>query len=289
MASTSSTTVPAVTIGNIAATSVGFAGFVDTGVAGLYQINVTLPVSTSSFTTPAGCGPTPPQTPCTTVNLTGPVELPIQISSQGQTSQAGVTIWVAPRLKMTAAPTSISGVVDQSVTGQVTAAEGSGVGQYTYAITAGTLPAGLLFTTSSGAITGTPVANTGGNYSITVTATDQTSPIPLTGTVTIPIFIQADLFMTLSVASPTGSAATAIPNITIAKATGGTPSYTYALGTVTPPSGGSANDITLNTSTGAVSVASTAVAGTYAVTVTSSDSTANNALTGSITFSIVLN
>ena len=288
MANTSTTTVPAVTIGNVAATSVGFAGFVDTAITGLYQINVTLPVSSASFTTPAGCGPTPPQTPCTTVSLTGPVALPIQISSQGQTSQAGVTIWVAPRLLMTASPTSISGMVDQAVTGQVTASEGSGTGQYTYAITAGTLPAGLLFNTGTGAITGTPVANTGGNYSITVTATDQTSPIPLTGSVTIPIFIQADLFMTqTAVANPAGTHGSLISNVTTVKATGGLPPYTYTLGTVTPAAGGSASDVVLS-STGEVSMAASAVAGTYSVTVNSSDSTANNALTGSITFSVTL-
>jgi hypothetical protein len=174
------------------------------------------------------------------------------------------------------------------VTGQVTASEGSGTGQYTYAITAGTLPAGLLFNTGTGAITGTPVANTGGNYSITVTATDQTSPIPLTGSVTIPIFIQADLFMTqTTVANPAGTHGSLISNVTTVKATGGLPPYTYTLGTVTAPSGGSASDVVLS-STGAVSMAASAVAGTYSVTVNSSDSTANNALTGSITFSITL-
>jgi hypothetical protein len=80
----------------------------------------------------------------------------------------------------------------------------------------------------------------------------------------------------------------AIPGITTITATGGKVPYTYALGTVTPPNGGAATDITLNTTTGVVSVAATSVAGTYTVTVTATDSTTGTALTGSITFTITL-
>ena len=45
-----------------------------------------------------------------------------------------------------------------------------GVGPYTYAVTAGSLPSGLTLNTSTGQITGTPTA--GGAYSFTITATD---------------------------------------------------------------------------------------------------------------------
>ena len=45
-----------------------------------------------------------------------------------------------------------------------------GVGPYTYAVAAGSLPSGLTLNTSTGQITGTPTA--GGAYSFTITATD---------------------------------------------------------------------------------------------------------------------
>jgi hypothetical protein len=110
----------------------------------------------------------------------------------------------------------------------------------------------------------------------------------VTGTVTFTIVVAADLFMTSSVTSPSGVHATVITAITTITATGGKISYTYALGTVTHPSGGAASDITLNTTTGAVSVGASSVAGTYTVTVTATDSTTGTPLTGSITFSITL-
>jgi hypothetical protein len=148
------------------------------------------------------------------------------------------------------------------------------------------LPAGLTLS-NAGVISGTPAANTGGSYIVTVTATDS-SPVPVTGTVTFTVVVAADLFMTSSVSSPTGSAGGAIASATRITATGGKVAYTYALGTVTPPNGGAASDITLNTTTGVVSVGASSVAGAYTVTVTATDSTTGTALTGSITFTITL-
>jgi uncharacterized protein (TIGR03437 family) len=270
-------TMPSVTIGGVAVTTVGYAGFVDSTVAGLYQINVTMPSPTGSFTTSTGS---------TITNVIAPVQLPVVVTVNGMSSQAGVNLWVAPRL-MVAPPSGAGlsgtvGVAWSSTNNAVVASEGNG--PYTYAVTSGLLPAGLTLS-SGGLITGTPAANTGGTYVVTVTATDS-SPVPVTGSVTFTVNVAADLFMALTVAAPTGSAG-AHPAITTVRATGGKVAYTYALGTVTAPSGGAASDITLNTTTGAVSVGSGSVAGTYTVTVTATD-TNSPALTGSITFTITL-
>jgi hypothetical protein len=281
------TTIPAVTIGGVAATSIGYAGFVEGSVAGLYQINVKLPGTTGSFTSPTGT---------TITNITGPVALPVVVTSQGGTSQTGVNIWVQPALKVTA-PTALTGTVGIPWTGtgnSVTATDGNqatgGTGAYTYAlaVTSGPLPNGLTLS-SAGAITGTPAANSGGSYVVTVTATDS-SVIPVTGNVTFTLVVQADLFVSASPAGPfTGLVADLpISGITTVSAAGGVAPYTYSIGSVTPPSGGAVGDITVDPAAGTVSVGSSAVAGVYTVVIDVVDSTTGTPLTGSISFTITL-
>lgn len=270
-------TIPSVTIGGVAVTTVGYAGFVDSAVAGLYQVNVTLPGTVGSFTSPSGA---------TITNITAPVQLPVVVTARGVASQPGVTLWVAPRL-MVAAPTALSGTV-----GVVWASSGNGVvasegtGTYLYSLSSGLLPAGLTLN-SDGTITGTPAANTGGSYIVTVTATDS-APVPVTGSVTFTVTVAADLFMTITGTAPfsPGAEGSAYPGITTVTATGGKIAYTYAIGSVTGV--GSPTDITLDTVAGTVGVASTAVTGTYHVTITATDSTTGTPLTGSISFDIII-
>src|SRR6202012_3623048 len=118
--------VPPATIGGGAATVV-YAGWVADNVAGLYQVNVTLPANTSgtNFTTAAGT---------TLSSLTAPVQLPIVITANGVSSQAGVNVWVEPKL-VVAPPTGngLSGTVgvlwsttvDSNNTPFVTASQGT--------------------------------------------------------------------------------------------------------------------------------------------------------------------
>ncbi|MGY3909028.1 Ig domain-containing protein, partial [Aeromonas bestiarum] len=69
-------------------------------------------------------------------------------------------------------PTTLSnGTVGTSYSATLTAS--GGTAPYTYAITAGSLPAGLSLNTSTGAISGTPSAS--GTSNLTVTATDANS------------------------------------------------------------------------------------------------------------------
>src|SRR4051794_23178638 len=129
-------TIPSVTIGGVAVTTVGYAGFVDSTVAGLYQINVTMPSPTGSFTSATGA---------TITNITAPVQLPVVVTANGVSSQSGVNLWVAPRLLVAppsgAGLTGTVGVAWSSSNNAAVASEGSG--SYLYALTSGLLPAGL--------------------------------------------------------------------------------------------------------------------------------------------------
>jgi uncharacterized protein (TIGR03437 family) len=159
----SSASIPTVSIGGQAAL-VTYAGWVEDSLAGLYQVNARLPGSAGPFTTASGdlvSGP-----------LTAAVELPLVVTARGRASQPGVTMWVAPRLKVIAASNG----------SQVVATEGTA--PYRYQVTAGSLPAGVTLNPATGAISGTPAANQTGLYRVTVTATDS-SAIPLTGSVII--------------------------------------------------------------------------------------------------------
>jgi uncharacterized protein (TIGR03437 family) len=267
--------VPTVTIGGVAAT-VTYAGFVPDTVAGLYQINVLLPgTSDGSFAPMSGA-------PVSTI--LAPMQLPVQITSNGLTSQNGVSIWVAPRLKVDP-PTVVSGTVGipwATPANLVVASEGTS--SYRYAITSGVLPAGLTLTAATGAIAGTPAANTAGLYTVTVTATDS-AVVPVTGSVTFNLTIAGGLFMTTASASPyTANFGTANAALTpVITATGGTAPYTFA---ITAP-GTLPQGMTVS-STGRVGISTLTPAGTYHVTVRATDSAASP-LTGTVNFDVVVN
>jgi uncharacterized protein (TIGR03437 family) len=153
--------IPAVTIGGQPAV-VTYAGWVTGSVAGQYQVNVRLPGSgAGTFTSPTGAAITAP--------LTAAAQLPVVVTARGQASQPGVTIWVAPRLKMT-----------WSASGNVVKASG-GTPPYRYALARGTLPEGLTLDPASGVIAGSTGAK--GAYLLTVSVSDSAA-ISLTGSVT---------------------------------------------------------------------------------------------------------
>jgi hypothetical protein len=267
-------TPPTVTVGGVAAT-VTYAGWVADSIAGLYQVNARLPGRAGGTFHPASGS--------TFTNLLAPVQLPVVVTAASHASQANVTLWVTPQLKVTGPSgsglTGTVGTAWASSNNSVTATEGAA--SYTYAVTSGLLPSGLLLNSSTGAITGTPAANTAGSYVVSVTATDS-SNVPVTGTVTFTLTIAGGLVLNAPGAPFTpGTAGSAFPTVVTVQATGGTYPYTYA---TTSTAG-----ITVDPSTGIVSVASTVVAGTYHITVTASDSTAGTPLTGSVTFDITLN
>jgi uncharacterized protein (TIGR03437 family) len=272
-----SANVPTVTIGGVAGT-VLYAGAVADSIAGLYQINVTLPATSAGpFTTSTGA---------TVSSITSPVQLPVVFTANSRLSQNGVTIWVAPRLKVTAPTgaglTGTVGVPWASSNNVVIATEGTST--YRYALTSGLLPSGLTLNAVTGAISGTPGANTAGAYIVTVTATDSAN-VPVTGTVTFTVTVAGGLVVTSSGTAPyTGTFGLANASLTTIGATGGVFPYYYA---ITSP-GSLPTGMTVGILSGVVGIGALTPAGTYHVTVTSTDSTADTPLTGTVTFDIVV-
>ncbi len=279
-------TLPAVTIGGQVA-PVSFAGWVADSIPGLYQVNAQLPSSTAVGITNGGVFTTTSSTTPTLAAITGAIELPITVtSSSGTASQNSVTIFVQRQLYMGTTPltngvwndsTAITvGVPYDSHTNNklVTATDGNG--SYSYALTGGLLPSGL-FLNSDGSISGTPGANTGGTYTITVTATDTSNP-PITGTITFSLSVTADLYLSPQTYGPfnftygTGGTTSALT------ATGGDNSYT--LSQTVPISTAMPAGMTFTASTGVITVAGTTAAGTYPITVLATDTSATP-LTGS--------
>lgn len=267
------TTAPTVTIGGLPAT-VTYAGWVADSIAGLYQVNARLPGrAAGTFHTLAGGS---------FANLLAPVQLPVVVTAVGHASQSNVTLWVAPQLKVTgpsgAGLTGTVGSAWGTTTRTVAATEGAS--PYTYSITSGLLPSGVLLGASTGFISGTPAANTAGSYVVTATATDS-SNVAVSGTVNFTLTIGGGLYMTAAGAPFTpGPGGALYATVGTVQASGGTYPYTYA---TTSHSG-----VTVDSATGIISVDATVGTGTYHITVTSTDSTTGTPLTGSITFDITL-
>jgi hypothetical protein len=142
-------------------------------------------------------------------------------------------------------PSSLSAMVVGVPFAESVSASGGTV-PYNYAVTAGTLPAGLVLDALTGAITGTPTAS--GAYSFTITATDAvtaSASVPYSGTVTSP---------TITVSPSTLSAmVVGVPFSESVSASGGTAPYTYTVTSGTLPAG-----LTLNPSSGLISGTPTA-------------------------------
>lgn len=273
----SSADVPSVTIGGVAGTVV-YAGWVADSIAGLYQVNVTLPGSTA--------GPFTPVTGPAISSIASPVQLPVVVTANGRSSQSGVAVWVTPRLLVSppsgAGLSGTVGVPWSSSSNSVVASEGTS--PYRYALTSGLLPAGLSLNGGTGAITGTPAANSAGSYVVTVTATDS-AHVPVTGTATFTLTVAGGLFMTTSGTPPyNGTFGTANASLATTTATGGVYPYGYA---ITAPSTIPVG-MTVGASSGVVGVTALTPAGSYNVTITATDSTGGTPLTGSISYSVVM-
>jgi len=261
-----------VTVGNITA-PVTYAGWVADSIEGLYQINVQLPPSSSSFITNSGTGP-----------VTAATQLPVVVTAGSASSQSGVTVWVVPQLTVTA-PSIVSGPIGAAwptgSTAMVTAAGGQS--PYRYALASGVLPLGLKFS-SDGSITGTPALYTSGYYDLTVTATDSAT-IPVTGTVSFQIQVTGGLVMTSSNPSPLQAVAGVLSaNLTQITPSGGAPGgYTFTL--VSSATSSAVNGLQIDTN-GVVSSQTSTKAGVFNMVATATDTTTPTPLSGSYNFTI---
>ncbi|PRY22442.1 putative Ig domain-containing protein, partial [Spirosoma oryzae] len=154
-----------------------------------------------------------------------------------------------------------------------------GTSPYTYAITAGALPAGMRLA-GNGTLSGTPTA--GGSFNFTVTATDNAaSPGPYSGSRSYTFTINAPTVALLPNTLPNGQQGTAYS--VVFTASGGTSPYTYAILAGSLPAG-----LTL-ASNGTLSGIPTA-SGSFNITVTATDaSTGAGPYSGSRGYTLTIN
>ena len=98
----------------------------------------------------------------------GPADV-VVINPDGTGTKTGAFTYQAPAVVMSPAAGALPGAVVGTAFSQTVSASG-GTAPFTYAVTTGTLPAGLSLDPATGAIVGTPTV--AGSYSFTVTATD---------------------------------------------------------------------------------------------------------------------
>lgn len=157
-----------------------------------------------------------------------------------------------------------------------------GIPAYTYAVTAGALPAGLTLT-STGVLSGTPTA--GGTFNFTITGTDSsagTGPYSSSRVYTLTVGVPT-LTITPASGSLSGTAGTAYSRTFTAS--GGTSPYTYAL-TIT--AGTMPAGMSFNTATATLSGTPTS-AGTVTFNVVATDSSSGSgpySITGTYTLTV---
>lgn len=178
------------------------------------------------------------------------------------TGSRAYTLAVAPPVILIAPSALTGGTVGAAYSESIIAS--GGIATYSYAITAGALPAGLTLS-STGSLSGTPTA--GGTFNFTVTATSSSTGVgaPHTGS-----RAYSTTFLPATVLLPATTLANGTQNAaystTLNPASGGTSPYSYAVTAGALPAG-----ITLNTATGALTGTPTA-SGTFNFAVTATDS-----------------
>ncbi len=170
---------------------------------------------------------------------------------------------------ITLSPTSLPAATVGAAYSQTLSASG-GTAPYTYAVTAGALPAGLTLS-SAGVLSGTPTA--GGTFNVTVTATDSsTGTGPFTGSRAYTLTVNAPTITLTPTSLPAATVGVAYSQTL--SASGGTTPYTYAVTAGALPAG-------LTLSYGGVLSGTPTAGGAFNVTITATD---NFAFTGSGTY-----
>ncbi len=196
-------------------------------------------------------------------------------STSGTPSQAtqsySLTIAAPP---IVVAPSTLPAATRGTAYSQALSASG-GTAPYTYAISAGSLPAGITLA-SNGTLSGT--ATVEGTFNVSVTATDAGS---FTGDQAYSLTVAGPNLILPASSLPAGTAGQAY-SAAITPATGGTAPYSYAVTAGALPTG-----VVVEVATGALSGTPT-VAGTFNFTLTVSDSTPSPAAQASRSYTLTI-
>ncbi len=258
----STSTLPAGVVGSaysqpLSATGGSGAGYTWTKTAGSLPAGVTLSSAGTISGTPTAAG-----TSSFTVQVT-------DSDSDTATAQLSITINAALAVSTSSLP---AGTVNTSYS-QTLAATG-GVSPYTWSISAGSLPAGLTLTGSTGVISGTPTtAGPAVNFTVKVTDSDSN-----TATASLSITINSAALSITTTSLPSGTVNTSYSQ-TLA-ATGGVSPYTWSISSGSLPAG-----LTLTGSTGVISGTPTTAGPAVDFTVKVTDSDSNTA-TASLSITI---
>jgi len=179
----------------------------------------------------------------------------------GAASNKTFQLTITPPLTTTQAVASTAGTVGTPIAAFTPVTASGGAPPYGFALTGGTLPTGLSFSTTTGEIIGTPTATLGATV-FTVTVTDGTGS---TSAKTFTLTVNPALNTVQAVPSTTGTVNVAIPSFTPVTASGGTTPYVFSL-SASLPSG-----LSFNSATGQVSGTPTSSLGATSFTVTVTD------------------
>ncbi len=187
-----------------------------------------------------------------------------------------------------------SGTVGIAYSDNVTSATG-GTSPYTYAITSGTLPAGLSLS-SAGVFSGTPTESTDGEVSVTITATDSTTGTAKTATATYKITINKGSTtnaQTPTIATQPKSLSATVGetkalNVAATVSDSGTLSYQWYVNTSAKNTGGIAISDAISGATNANYTLPTTKAGTYYyyVEVKNTNNSVNGTKTATVTSNV---
>ncbi|HTW80286.1 MAG TPA: putative Ig domain-containing protein [Terracidiphilus sp.] len=194
------------------------------------------------------------------------------MDSNGNSATASANFVAEPSSLTITTPDPMPNGVTGTAYSQTLTATG-GDSPYIWSITAGTLPAGLSLTASTGVISGMPI--TAGTSNFTVLATDSENN---TATANLSITINAGTLVVTTTALPFGVVNTAYSQGLAAS--GGTPPYTWSIISGSLPGG-----LSLTASSGLVSGTPTA-SGTSSFEVKVSDSASHTA-TGNVSLNIL--
>jgi hypothetical protein len=233
--------------------------------------------SIASGSLPAGITLAPTGVISGTPTVNGTFNVTVAVSDSGipaQTRSAALSITIAPTQLAIATAALASGT--DGVTYSQTLQANGGTPAYTWSVTSGNLPKGLALTAGSGVISGTPSAS--GTFNFTVAVSDRSNPAQ-TKSASLSIAIASKQLLIASSTLASGTDGTAYSQTL--QATGGTPSYTWAILSGNLPTG-----LALNAASGVIS-GMPAASGTYGFTVSVSDSS-NPVQSKSATLSITI-